>query len=88
MERNKSDCNAEIKRLGNIVATNSDVENRLQHGIYELLQELDNLRDPRGINLFKLNLQKIIMMFPDYENLKNIQYKTLERSLRLMTKNL
>jgi hypothetical protein len=37
LERQKVDVNAEVKRLGRIVANNSDIENSLQHGIYELL---------------------------------------------------
>ena len=45
------------------------------------------MKDPRGIAKFKSDLLKIIELLPELDAMKNLQYKTLERSIRLMSKN-
>jgi hypothetical protein len=60
LERINDENQTEIERLSKINKESSGVENRLNHAITDLLNFIENMRNPRDFSKFKMELMQCI----------------------------
>jgi hypothetical protein len=70
LERKIDEQCAENDRLSKIVKESSGVEDRLNHSITDILNYIENMKNPRDFNKFKMELMQCIDVMENLDHNK------------------